>query len=389
MATKKQVVCCIGLGAIGLPSACFIAKSGYKVYGVDSNLELIHQLQQGKVPTSEPNVAELFAQVRPHKLLLASRPIAADIYLLVVPTTLNECKSPNTAALFSAVEDVIPLLKAGDLVIIESTCPVGTVREIKQNIAAKVQGVLVAYCPERIMPGNLIYELAHNARLVGTDDAKAGKLATAFYQSFVQGKVIACSTRQAEAAKLLENVYRDINIAFANELSMVAERYELDPHQLIALANLHPRVNILQPSVGVGGYCIQDNPWFLMADFPASWPLATAAREVNTAKTAWVIKKITAYMTAHQLSRIACFGATYKANVADTRKSPALAIIGKLQQAYEVCLVDPYLHDAMSSEEAIAWAEVIVGLVPHDAFKRIPPQSYGGKHQLDFARVFV
>ena len=366
-----------------------IANSGYKVYGVDSNKELIEQLQQGKVPTSEPNVAELFVKVYQHNLLLTSRPTSADIYLLVVPTTLNKDKSPNTSKLFAVVKDITPLLKAGDLVIIESTCPIGVVGKIQKDIAAKVQGVLVAYCPERIMPGNIIYELAHNARLVGADDPKASKLAQEFYRSFVKGDVVACSAKQVEAVKLLENVYRDINIAFANELSMAAEQYELDPHQLIELANLHPRVNILQPGVGVGGYCIQDNPWLLITDSPASWPLSTTAREVNTAKTAWVIKKITAYMKTHGLRRIACFGATYKANVADTRKSPALEIIHKLQQTYEVCTVDPFLQDAMSSEEAIAWAEVIVGLVPHDEFKRISPQSYAKKYQLDFARVFA
>ena len=389
MKNKKLTVCCIGLGTIGLPSACFIANHGYVVYGVDNNEALLEQLQQGNLLTCESNVADLFAKVHQHNLLLTSRPTPADIYLLVVPTTLNQDRSPNTTKLFSVVKDITPLLKAGNLVIIESTCPIGVVAKIQKAIADKVPGVLVAYCPERIMPGNIIYELEYNARLVGADDPKASQLAKKFYQSFVKGDVVACSTKQAEAVKLLENIYRDINIAFANELSMAAEQYELDPHQLIELANLHPRVNILQPGVGVGGYCIQDNPWFLIADSPASWPLSTTAREVNTAKTAWVIKKITTYMQTHGLRRIACLGATYKANTADTRKSPALEIIHKLQQAYEVRTVDPFLQHTMSSEEAIAWAEMIVGLVPHEAFKRIAPQSYVKKHQLDFARVFA
>jgi UDP-N-acetyl-D-mannosaminuronic acid dehydrogenase len=389
MKNREQVVCCIGLGAIGLPSACFIANSGYKVYGVDNNRELLEQLQQGKVPTNEPSLAEIFAKVHRHNLLLSTSPSLADIYLLIVPTILNENKTPNTTKLFAAVQGITPLLKAGDLVIIESTCPIGVVSEIQKDIAARVPGVLVAYCPERIMPGNIIYELEHNARLVGADDPEASKLAQRFYQSFVKGEVVTCTTKQAEAVKLLENVYRDINIAFANELSMAAEQYGLEPHHLIKLANLHPRVNILQPGVGVGGYCIQDNPWFLISDSPASWTLATTAREVNTTKTAWVIKKITDYMQTHGLRRIACFGATYKANVGDTRKSPALEIIQKLQQSYEVCTVDPYLDDATNVEEAIEWAELLVGLVPHEEFKNMVPQSYVGKPQLDFAGVFV
>lgn len=389
MIHKQPTVCCIGLGTIGLPSACFIANSGYRVCGVDSNLTLIAQLQQGKVPTDEPRVAEFFAKVFPRHLLLGTTPIAADVYLLTVPITLNKDHTPNTTQLFAAIETIMPLLKAGNLVIIESTCPVGTVRAIIDRITATVQGVLVAYCPERIMPGNIIDELAHNTRLVGTDDPETHRLATNFYRSFVRGEIVACSIQEAEAVKLLENVYRDVNIAFANELSMAAGRHHLDPYRLIELANRHPRVNILQPGVGVGGACLRDNSWFLITTSPVSWPLTTAARKINTAKTSWVIEQITTYMTTHNLRRMACFGATYKANVADTRQSPALEIIRKLQETYEVCIVDPYLPDAKNMQEAILRTEVMIGLVPHDAFKRIPKQNYVGRHQLDFAGVFV
>ncbi len=379
-------VCVIGLGTIGLPIACLLAASGHDVLGVDIDSQRLQALVQRKIVDSEKGLHALLTKAFDQKRLqLAERAERADVYLLAVPTLVGENFVPDISHLEKAIRDIQNLVEPGNLVIIESTCPIGTTEKIARQLHSRCADVRVAYCPERILPGNLLDELINSDRVIGGIDEASTEAAASFYQAFAKGKILKTTARMAEAVKISENSYRDVNIAFANQLSMIADRLDLNVHEIVRLANHHPRVNILTPGVGVGGYCITTNPWFLTAAAPDLAPLTRQARAVNTQKTQWVIQKIKETLSKRNTSTVACLGLTYKPDVSDIRESPALRVVEALEEEFEVLRVDPYVTGTESLFNAISRAEVVVVLVAHKLFATIPKENFQGKILIDFA----
>lgn len=387
--TIQKRVCISGLGFIGLPTACILATSGYSVLGMDIDPLVVRRVQSADLIDPEPNLKSLLETALKSGCFEVSTHIApADIHIIAVPTPLGPDNQPNLSHLYAAVDAMGPHLRPHDLVLIESTSPIGTTETIALKLQEICPAVHVAYCPERVLPGNILHELIHNDRVLGGVDEASTLKAVAFYQSFIEGDVFTSDVRTAEAVKLAENTYRDINIAYANELSMIADHIGLDVRELIRLANKHPRVQILEPGPGVGGHCIALNPWFLASSAPSLAELISKAREVNVNKTDWVIQKVKTAIKENSARVIACLGLTYKPNVADIRESPALAIVHALEKEIEVLRVDPYLPHTEQLYEAIERAEIVVGLVAHKTFLNIPAHCLAGKVVLDFAGIF-
>lgn len=386
---RQKRVCISGLGFIGLPTACILATSGYSVLGMDIDPLVVRRVQSANLGDSEPNLKPLLeTALKSGHLEVSTHTAPADIHIIAVPTPLGPGNQPNLSHLHAAVDAIVLHLRPHDLVLIESTSPIGTTEAISQKIQNICPSVHFAYCPERVLPGNILHELVHNDRVLGGVDEASTLKAVAFYQSFIQGDVFTSDVRTAEAVKLAENTYRDINIAYANELSMIADHIGLDVRKLIRLANRHPRVQILEPGPGVGGHCIALNPWFLVSSAPSLARLISKAREVNTNKTDWVVQKIRTAIKENGARVIACLGLTYKPNVADIRESPALAVIQALEKEIEVLRVDPYLPHTDQLYEALERAEIVVGLVAHRTFLNIPSHCLAGKVVLDFAGIF-
>ena len=386
----QKKVCVTGLGNIGLPTACALLAFGYDVLGVDIDRQVIDRLQSKPTNLLDPSLQNLLSEAVEKGTFKASlRPDSADIHIIVVPTFLNSQRQPDLSCVYNALNAIKSCLRPQDLVLIESTCPIGATEEIARELRMSHPETLVAYCPERVLPGNILHELIHNDRVVGGVDDLSTAHALSFYRSFVKGEVLATDARTAEAVKLAENSYRDINIAYANELSMIADQIKLDIDEVIQLANRHPRVQILKPGPGVGGYCIPLNPWFLSASAPELAQLTAKAREVNMRKTEWVIQKVKAAILEKQADTVACLGLTYKANVPDIRESPALAIVQALEKEIRVLRVDPYVSDTEPLQSALSAAQIVIGLVPHTEFVTIPSASLNGKTVLDFAGVFT
>lgn len=380
----------MGLGYVGFPTACIIANAGYSVLGVDINEQVITNIHSGNYMNWEPALKKIFIQqINAGNIMLSTKVKPADIYIITVQTPLAIGNKPNILYVHSAIEAIQPHIKNGDLVLIESTCPIGTTETIATKIRVGHSGsIYVAYCPERVLPGNIVNELIFNNRIVGGIDKQSTLKATHFYDSFVSGEVEMTDARTAEAVKLIENTYRDINIAYANELSMLADQANLDIHELIKLANKHPRVNILQPGIGVGGHCIPIDPYFLASASPECAKLILQAREVNMYKTNWVVEKIKKEAKANDLKTIACLGMTYKANVADTRESPAIKIIDSLKKEFCVVAIDPYVENISSINDSLMEVDMIVGLVAHDIFLGMPNDLLQTKLFLDFTGLF-
>lgn len=386
----QKKVCVIGLGNIGLPTACVLATFGYIVLGVDTDHRVIDRLHSKQAHSLEPELQDLLiATIEQGTFKTSTQPASADIYIIIVPTFINPIREPDLSCVYQAIQAIKLYLRPQDLVLIESTCPIGTTEEIARELRASCPAALVAYCPERVLPGHILHEFIHNDRVVGGVDDLSTSSAVDFYRSFVKGEVWATDARTAEAVKLAENSYRDINIAYANELSMISDQLKLDVNLVIQLANRHPRVQILKPGPGVGGYCIALNPWFLAASVPALAQLTVKAREVNRQKTEWVIQKIKAAIQEKKAHTIACLGLTYKANVSDTRESPALAIVQALEKEIKVLRVDPHVPNTVPLHIALSEAQIIVGLVAHTEFVPIPSICLDGKTVLDFAGVFT
>lgn len=382
-------ICVMGLGHVGLPLACTLAISGFQVTGVDTNPNVLKSIQSNKLLSPEPGLQSLLTAALDSGLFKTSnQPKPAEVHVIAVPTPLSAGNSPDLSFLFAAIDALCSVLRCHDLVLIESTCPVGTTERVAQRIAKSCQDVYVAYCPERVLPGNLLYELTYNNRIVGGMDEASTREASKFYSTFIKGQVLNCDARTAEAVKLVENSYRDVNIAYANELSMLCDHLKLNANEVIHLANQHPRVNILQPGAGVGGHCVAVDPWFLISAAPALTPLTSKARQVNLQKTDWVIQKIKNTIQKKDITVVACLGLTYKPNVTDIRESSALKIADELSKEVIVLRVDPFVPNSVALPEALIQAELIVGLVAHDAFLNIPLKNLSGKFLLDFAGIF-
>jgi UDP-N-acetyl-D-mannosaminuronic acid dehydrogenase len=387
MKDRDIEVVIIGLGYIGLPTAALIASKGISVTGIDVNDDVIQTINQGKIHIIEPDLEGLVNYVVTNKLLKAQLAVpVADVFIVAVPTPFKEDKSPDLSYVQNAIESVIPVLKEGDLLIIESTSPVGTTEKMEELILVLRpelnNKIYMAYCPERVLPGHVIHELKNNDRVIGGVNEQSSLEAKLFYQRFVQGEMLLTNARTAEMCKLVENASRDSNIAFANELSMICDEANIDVYELIKLANHHPRVNILKPGPGVGGHCIAVDPWFIVSEFKQKANFIRLAREINDYKTEWVIDKVKnrANIIAKNEKRpakIACLGLAFKPNIDDLRESPALHIVLELMKTgIEIMPVEPNLNKHPSLqlyplEDALNNADLIVILVAHNQFKEL------------------
>lgn len=393
----------MGLGYIGLPTAALIASKEVCVHGVDINSEVVETINSGKIHIVEPDLEEQVSQAVQKGYLKADiRPVSANAYLIVVPTPFKGKNEPDISFVRSATQAVLPLLKPGDLYIIESTSPVGTTEQMADMIFAErpelKDQLHIAYCPERVLPGNVMYELVNNDRVIGGIDADSTEKAAAFYQTFVRGKLHKTNARTAEMCKLVENSSRDVQIAFANELSLICDKADIDVWELIELANKHPRVNILKPGCGVGGHCIAVDPYFIVSDYPLESKIIGTAREINNYKSFWCAEKIQNAKLQFQLEhgrkpRIGLFGLAFKPNIDDLRESPAKYIVQKvLQNANneEYFIVEPNIetHNVFKLthwEEAFEKADILAFLVAHDEFRM--PEVKPEQLILDFCGV--
>ncbi len=398
----------LGLGYIGLPTAAVIARTGARVLGIDVHQSVVETINSGRVHIEEVDLDGLVSGVVARGSLRASTQIApADVFVIAVPTPFTDDRQPNIGYVLKAATSVAAVLKAGDTVILESTSPVGTTEEVR-NLLAQLRPDLrapglgesadyaVAYCPERVLPGRILVELIDNDRVIGGITPRCARKALGFYRRFVRGACVTTNARAAEMTKLTENAFRDVNIAFANELSLVSDRMGVDVWEVIRLANRHPRVNILQPGPGVGGHCIAVDPWFLVAADPANTPLIRTAREVNDGKTDHVVARATALIEANPGLDVACLGLAFKANIDDFRESPALKVAVALAKRFgrRVKVVEPYASalpiefvgtDArlIDVDTALESCDAMIVLVDHDIFRSIPLEERADKLVLD------
>jgi UDP-N-acetyl-D-mannosaminuronic acid dehydrogenase len=392
----------MGLGYIGLPSSALAASHGVDVVGVDINPEIVEMVNQGRTHFIEPGLDKLLKTVVADGRLRASAtPEEADAYFVVVPTPFKEGYLPDTAYVESATRAVIPYLREGNLFVIESTVPVLTTEKMAALIFAErpelKDKLFVAYCPERVLPGNILYELERNDRVIGGLDPLSADRAADFFAQVVRGVLHKTNARTAELCKLTENASRDAQIAFVNELSIVCDKTGVNVWELIDLANKHPRVNLLQPGCGVGGHCIAVDPWFLVADFPEETPLIKQARITNDAKADWCVKKVAEerhrfFEKNGREPLVACMGLAFKPDVDDLRGSPAAYIAGRLvsESQAEALVAEPNIENhpdftLTHHEEAYTKADIVVWLVRHKAFLQMPQDAY--KTEIDFCGV--
>jgi UDP-N-acetyl-D-mannosaminuronic acid dehydrogenase len=412
MAFKKVSV--IGLGYIGLPTAAVIASRGIEVIGIDVSQKAVDTINQGKVHIVEPDLDMVVqAAVTMGKLRASMTPEPADAFMIAVPTPFKDGHQPDLSYIEKAAEAIAPVLEKGNLVILESTSPVGATEKLASWLQAlrpdlyfPDQGnaepnIHVAHCPERVLPGRVLEELVSNDRIIGGLTPKCCDKAIELYKTFVRGECIPTNARTAEMAKLTENSFRDVNIAFANELSIICDELKIDVWELIALANRHPRVNILKPGPGVGGHCIAVDPWFIVDSAPESARIIRTAREINDHKPEYVINRVKAAADEFKRPVIACLGLAFKADIDDLRESPALDITSELVESGigEVLAVEPNIQELpqslkgknvrlVSLHQALEQANVLVVLVDHKPFKALTNNDINTKVVVDTRGLF-
>jgi len=396
MIDKKILV--IGLGYIGLPTAALLADRGYDVHGVDIVQSTVDTINSGKIHIVEPEL-DIFVQrvvIETQKLKASTNYVEADIFIIAVPTPFHNGFIPNIDYIISATKSIAPLLKEGNMIILESTSPIGTTDKIEELLIEEgvdTSKLSIAHCPERVLPGKIMRELVENDRIVGGTTKEATKIVAKFYKTFVNGEVLSTDAKTAEMAKLTENSYRDTNIAFANELSILCDKFDIDVWELIKLTNRHPRVNVLQPGAGVGGHCIAVDPWFIVYAGGEDAKMIRTAREVNNYKTEWVIEKIKNEVLEFELkhnrkAKVACMGLAFKPNIDDLRESPALMITQRLiTEGIDVLAVEPNIASfekfkIYNYKEALDLADIITFLVAHREFNSLNIQT-----NLDFCGV--
>lgn len=409
--TAIETVAVIGLGYIGLPTAAILASNGLSVVGVDVNQETVDAVNRGEVPFVEPDLAvHVAGAVSQGHLKATTDTPAAQAYIVAVPTPFRADRSADLSYIEAAARGIAPTLQGGELVILESTSPPRATRHMADVILAlrpdlSIDGaggapvIHFAHCPERVLPGRVMIELVTNDRIVGGITAEAAALAKDLYAVFCQGEILLTDDVTAEMAKLVENSYRDVNIAFANELSVISEKVGIDVWELIRLANHHPRVNILQPGPGVGGHCIAVDPWFIVAAAPEESRLIRTAREVNDSKPEWVFQQIVSALEDFPATaEVAVLGLAFKANIDDLRESPAIEIAVHLAQAMgnrKINIAEPHIEqlpkqlaghsnaELLPLEDAIKRSDVVVVLVDHDEVKAVSSDSLAGKTVID------
>ncbi len=410
MAERFGRVCVVGLGYVGLPTAAVLAARGLKAVGVDTDPQRVETINSGVSPFDEPGLDSILADTVTAGSLCARRePLPADAFIIAVPTPVGHGRVPDLNCVRAAAESIAPALRKGNLVILESTCPVGTTERVCEWLASsrpdltfphssgEASDIRVAYCAERILPGNALRELIANDRTIGGVSPPCATAAKRLYEIFVKGRCHVTNARTAELAKLTENAFRDVNIAFANEISLVCKELGIDPWQLIGLANHHPRVEILNPGPGVGGHCIPVDPWFIADAAPQTTPLIQAARRVNDGMPQMVADRVIAECEAMETPVVACLGLAYKADTADLRESPAIEVIARLQSRIKgkILVVEPFVSELPSRiagdnntklvglDDGLAAANVVVLLTDHSVFARIGSDSLASKSVVD------
>jgi UDP-N-acetyl-D-mannosaminuronic acid dehydrogenase len=383
---KKKTVCVIGLGYIGLPTAALLANKGFSVLGIDIKEEVVSIINQGKIHFIETDLdAFVKSAVLTGQLKASNKIQTSDVYIICVPTPFRKngnIPEPNIDYVLSATKEIAPFVKSGDLIILESTSPLGTTEKIEQTLidcGASLKDVHIAYCPERVLPGKIMTEIIENNRIIGGLSLISTKKIAQFYRKFVNGDIFETDAKTAEMCKLAENSFRDLNIAFANELSMICDKQEINVWDLIRLANKHPRVNILQPGTGVGGHCIAVDPWFIISQDIENTKLIRSAREVNNYKTKWVIDKIKNAAAKHLLKsgtkpKVGCLGLSFKPDIDDLRESRALEVVETLLlEGYEIYVVEPNIQShknflISNLMDVIENSDIICVLVNHREF---------------------
>jgi len=394
---QEKKICVIGLGYIGLPTAALLANRGYDVHGVDVVESTVDIINRGEIHIVEPELDTFVkAAVNSGNLKAALKPAKADVFIIAVPTPFHEGYVPNVDYIISATKAIAPYVVEGNIVILESTSPVGTtdmMESVLKESNINTSELYIAHCPERVLPGHIMRELVENDRIVGGTTPEATEATVEFYNTFVEGEVLSTDAKTAEMAKLTENSFRDTNIAFANELSILCDKFNIDVWELIALANRHPRVNILQPGAGVGGHCIAVDPWFIVHAGGEDANMIRTAREVNTYKTEWAIEKIKNEALKFEnengrKAKVACMGLAFKPDIDDLRESPALYITRRLiADGLDVLAVEPNVEDfkefsLVNYKDALVQADTVTFLVAHKEFKGLDIQT-----KLDFCGV--
>jgi len=397
-----QKICVIGLGYIGLPTASILATKGYKVLGVDINENAVNMINEGRIHIVEPDLDILVkSAVHSGNLRAALVPETADVFIIAVPTPFKDGHKPDLSYVESATSEIIPYLTEGNLVILESTSPVGTTEGIfKQIIAARPElerKLFVAHCPERVLPGQILAELVNNDRIIGGIDTESAQRTKEFYQTFVKGQIFTAAARTAELTKLAENAFRDVNIAYANELSLICHKLNINVWDVIELANKHPRVNILQPGPGVGGHCIAVDPWFIVDSAPEQAHLIHVARMVNDGKPHHIVERVREKAARFKEPVIACLGLSFKADIDDLRESPAVDIVEMLAEDKmgRLLIVEPHIEQLPASlanqpgvdlaefNDALQQADIVVLLVNHRLFKDVDKDLIKSKVVID------
>lgn len=393
-------ICVIGLGYIGLPTSAALAARGFSIHGVEVNASVVETINAGDTHIVEPELDLLVrAAVEAGRLKAHLEPAEADVFMICVPTPIREDKTANLDYVWSASKQIAPFVKAGNLVLLESTSPPRTTERVAEIVAAE-SGLApgefhVAHAPERVLPGRILREVVENDRIVGGIDDASTEIAARFYEKFVSGRILETTARTAEMAKLVENSFRDVNIAFANELSVLCEELEIDVWELIGLANRHPRVEILSPGPGVGGHCLAVDPWFIVELAPETSNLIRTAREVNESKPHWVVERVRRKAERFKDPKIACLGLAYKPDVDDLRESPAVEITEQLLKAGigEVYGVEPFISEhpeipLRDLQSGVEDADIVILLVGHRQFGRMPHQWLREKVVFDICGLF-